>query len=73
MKIRTRKLIGVIGGTIYFITYCLVLMAIGGAMITKLHGGWQFLFFVIAGMAWLPVMMMIIRWMSRPDPEPDDI
>ncbi len=72
MKIRTRKLIGVIIGTLYFVTYSLVLMAIGGAMITKLHGAWQFLFFLIAGMAWLPVIMLIIRWMSRPDEEPDE-
>ena len=48
-------------------------MAIGGALITKLNGGGQLVFFIIAGMAWLPVMMMIIRWMSRPDEEPDEI
>ena len=24
-------------------------------------------YFIIAGTAWLPIVMIIIRWMSRPD------
>ncbi len=67
MKMRTRKLIGVIVGTIYFIVYCLIAMAIGGAYFTEIHGGIQFVYFVVAGMAWLPGIMLLIRWMSRPD------
>jgi hypothetical protein len=67
MKLRTRKFIGVFGGTAYLITYSLIAMAIGGAYFTEIHGGLQFVFFVIAGLAWLPGMMKIIRWMSLPD------
>ncbi len=71
MKIRTRKFIGVFSGTAYFIVYCLIAMAIGGAFFTNVQGGIQFMYFLIAGFAWLPGMMMLIRWMSRPDKEPD--
>ena len=26
-------------------------------------------FFVLAGLAWLPPAMLLVRWMQRPDPE----
>ena len=67
MKMRTRKFIGVFGGTAYLIIYSLIAMAVGGALFIDSHGGVQFVYFVIAGLLWLPGMMAIIRWMSRPD------
>ncbi len=67
MKIRTRKFIGVFGGMAYLFLYSLVAMAVGGAFFVDSHGGVQFVYFVVAGLLWLPGMMAIIRWMSRPD------
>ena len=67
MKLRTRKFIGVFGGTAYLILYSLIAMAVGGALVVGAHGSLQFLYFVVAGVLWLPGMMAIIRWMSRPD------
>lgn len=67
MKIRTRKFIGVFGGVGYLIAYSLIAMAIGGIYVVGRHGGLEFAYYVIAGIAWLPGMMWIIRWMSKPD------
>lgn len=67
MKLRTRKFIGVFSATAYLIVYSLIAMAVGGALFIDVHGSIQFIYFVIAGIAWLPGMMIIIRWMSRPD------
>lgn len=67
MKLRTRKFIGVFGGTAYLILYSMIAMALGGALVVGAHGGLQFVFFVVAGIMWLPGMMAIIRWMSKPD------
>lgn len=48
--------------------YSLVMMAFGGVFILG-HGRiFELAFYVIGGLAWLPVEMAIIKWMSRPDP-----
>ena len=67
MTIRTRKFIGAFGGTAYLIVYSLIAMAIGGAFFTNVHGLVQLGYFIVAGALWLPGMMKIIRWMSKPD------
>jgi hypothetical protein len=68
MKMRTRKLIGTIASVLWIAFYALFVMALGGAFIVGRGGVVEFLFFAVAGVAWLPVAMAIIRWMSRPDP-----
>jgi len=67
MKLRTRKFVGILLTVFYMAVYALVVMAFGGVFI--LGHGWVFelLFYVIGGLAWLPIEMAIIRWMSRPD------
>ena len=49
----------------FLILYCLIAMAIGGIVAVGrpllLEAG----FFILAGIAWLPVVMAIIRWMSK--------
>ena len=67
MKQRQRKLAGTIACVAYLIVYCLVMMALGGAYIVGRGGLVEFGFFVIAGIAWLPPVMLLIRWMSRAD------
>ena len=72
MKLRTRKFIGVFSGTAYLVIYSLIAMAIGGALLVDLNKFFQLVGFAIAGVLWLPGMMMIIRWMSRPDTQSDE-
>ena len=67
MTIRTRKLIGTAATVIFLIAYCLIAMVIGNAALVKLSGFGQALYFILAGLAWLPPAMLLVRWMQRPD------
>jgi len=64
---RTRKLIGTFVFVSFLIVYSLIAMAIGARYLSVVHGIWQFLFYAVAGLAWLPGAMMIISWMARAD------
>lgn len=66
MTLRQRKFIGMLAIVAFLIVYCLIAMAIGGMVAVGLPMPLEIGFFVIAGLAWLPVVMMLIRWMSRP-------
>jgi hypothetical protein len=67
MKQRTRKLIGTFGTAIYLVVYALIAMAVGGVYVVGTGGLVEFAYFVLAGLAWIPGSMIIIRWMSKPD------
>ena len=69
MNIRTRKLIGTFATVTWLIVYALVAMRIGANYAVGNGFAAEIGFFVIAGFAWLPVAMFIIKWMSRPDEE----
>ncbi len=70
MRQRTRKFIGVILTFTFLVIYVLVMMVFGAALAAREPGFWaQLGFHALAGLAWLPVVMLIIRWMSRPDPD----
>jgi hypothetical protein len=70
MTMRTRKFIGTILTVVYLIIYALIAMAIGGHF--AVGGGLiiELVTFIVLGLAWLPGAMMIIKWMSKPDPDP---
>jgi hypothetical protein len=67
MTVRRRKLIGTVAIVIYLIVYCLAAMVIGDAATMQWGGLGQALFFAAAGLAWLPLAMLLVRWMQRPD------
>jgi hypothetical protein len=67
VTIRTRKLIGTVATVCYLIVYCLIAMVIGDAVVTNAGGLGQAMFFIAAGFAWLPLAMLLVRWMQRPD------
>jgi hypothetical protein len=70
MRIRARKLLGIIATVSFLTIYCLVAMMIGNAIIVRNVGGLaEAAFFLLAGLAWLPPAMLLVRWMRRPDPE----
>jgi len=64
---RARKFIGTFATAFYLAGYCLLAMLVGSALMRDASGIAQALYFVVAGFAWLPGAMLIIRWMSRPD------
>ena len=67
MKLRTRKAIGIVLTLAFLTLYSLIAMAFGGVFIVGKGAMAEVAFYVIAGLAWLPVEMAIIRWMSKPD------
>jgi hypothetical protein len=69
MKLRTRKAIGTFLTVIWITVYSLVAMAVGGILVLGRGMALELPFYIIAGLAWLPVEMWIIKWMSRPDAE----
>jgi hypothetical protein len=48
--------------------YCLIAMAIGGQYIVGRGLLIELPFYILAGTGWIPVVMLIVRWMSRPEP-----
>jgi hypothetical protein len=67
MNIRQRKMIGITLTIIVLIVYALVAMAIGGKFIVGYGVLIELPAFIILGVGWLPLVMAIVRWMSRPD------
>jgi hypothetical protein len=62
-----RKLVGTFLFVGFLALYALIAMAIGARYLAATHGMWQFLFYVVAGLAWLPGAMLIIGWMAKGD------
>lgn len=67
MKMRARKAIGTIATVIWLIIYALAAMALGGQFVVGSGVAVELAFYMAAGVAWLPVAMLIITWMSRSD------
>ncbi len=67
MKMRTRKLIGTIASVIYLAIYCLIAMVVGARLVVGYGIVMELPFYIVAGLGWLPIEMMIIKWMSKPD------
>jgi hypothetical protein len=67
MKLRTRKAIGTVLTVVWITVYCLIMMAVGGIMVLGRGIALELPFYIIAGLGWVPVEMLIIRWMSKPD------
>ncbi len=68
MNRRARNFVGVILTFGWLVIYALVMMAVGAIVFGAQRPGYaHLLFYVIAGVGWLPVAMLIIRWMAKPD------
>ncbi len=68
MTQRARKLIGTFATVAFLIVYALIAMAVGGDLVVGRGPAFELPFYILAGLAWLPVVMGLIRWMSKPDP-----
>ena len=66
MTLRARKFVGILLTVAWLAFYSLVMMAVGGVFILGKGTIVELTFYVLAGLAWLPLEMVIIRWMSRP-------
>jgi hypothetical protein len=67
MNLRTRKFIGIILTIVWMTVYSLIAMAIGGIYVLGRGIPLELPFYILAGLGWVPVEMIIIKWMSKPD------
>ena len=67
MKQSQRKFAGMIACVGFLVVYSLAAMAVGGQFVVGGHRALEFGFYALAGFLWLPPVMLIVRWMSRPD------
>lgn len=67
MKRGTRRLLGVLAMTVFFLAYITVAMLVGATVMVDRHPVVQLVYFAVAGFAWTLPCMPIIRWMRRPD------
>jgi hypothetical protein len=67
MNQRSRKAIGTIATVLFIVAYALVMMTVGGMLVVGRGTAFELPFYIVAGAGWLPVVMAIIRWMSKPD------
>ena len=69
MNQRARKAIGTFATVFFLIVYSLVAMAVGGNLVVGRGLLFELPFYIVAGCLWLPIVMWLIKWMARPDPE----
>jgi hypothetical protein len=69
MSVRSRKALGLLAWLLFMVIYCLIAMAIGGQYVVGRGLAVELPFYIIAGIGWLPVVMLLVRWMSRPNPQ----
>jgi hypothetical protein len=67
MHIRTRKLIGTFALIVLVVVWSLLAMALAQSVLTEINGLVAAIFYVVAGLGWVPPAMLLIRWMVRPD------
>ncbi|MEP0324617.1 MULTISPECIES: DUF2842 domain-containing protein [Alphaproteobacteria] len=71
MRQRTRKLIGTVTLMVFVPFYALVAMSVATARLGGTSLLTQTVFFAIAGLIWLIPAGAIIKWMQRPETDPD--
>ena len=66
MHIRTRKFIGGFLILAVLVVYSLLAMVVGAAVAIEWPEPGRVAFYAAAGTLWLPLVMVIVRWMARP-------
>ncbi len=64
MNRRTRKLVGTIVMLMFVVVYALLVSALAAPILTRANKVVEAAFYVIAGLAWAPPLMLLIRWME---------
>jgi hypothetical protein len=72
MNRRTRKLVGTLLMLLFVFVYALVVTAIAAPVLMSANKAVEVFFYLIAGLAWVPPLMFLIRWMEggRDDTRP---
>jgi len=67
MTIRVRKLIGTFALFALAVTWSLVAMALAQSVLIDINGFVAAIYYVVAGLGWVPPAMLLVKWMVRPD------
>jgi hypothetical protein len=67
MPIRLRKLIGTVVLIVLVVTWALVAMAVAQFPAIKANGLIEVIYYVVAGLGWVPPGMLLVKWMLRAD------
>ncbi len=72
MSRRTRKFVGTLLMMLFVAVYALVLNALAAPILSGANKAVEALFYVVGGLAWVPPLMLLIRWMEggRDDTRP---
>ncbi len=60
----TRKLVGMLGLMLYLTVYCVAIVAIFATWMTEQNILIQTVFYIVAGLAWLPPAKWLLYWMN---------
>lgn len=66
MTSSSRRLAGSMLLLIWVLIYVFFATAVGDLVVATKSGWAQFGYFVVAGLAWVPIAGLIVRWMYRP-------
>ena len=66
MTLRTRKFIGAILILAILVVYSLLAMVAGAEIAMDWPEPGRIAFYATAGILWLPLVMLIMRWIARP-------
>jgi hypothetical protein len=67
MTLRIRKLIGTVMLLVLVVAYALVAMGLAIMLQVNASKAIELLYYVVAGLAWVPLAMWVVSWMHRQD------
>ena len=65
MPIRVRKLIGAVALIVLVVSWALVAMTLAQSPAIKANGVIEVIYYVVAGLGWVPVAMPLVKWMME--------
>lgn len=65
LPVRAKKLIGALVILLWLPIYAMLAMAVGLRVLPHANGVEQFLYYGVAGMAWIVPIGLMLPWMSR--------
>jgi Protein of unknown function (DUF2842) len=63
----TRKFVGTVGLLALLIVYSLLIMVFATSSLPAMSGWLKTLFYLVAGIGWVPIAMFIVSWMYKND------
>lgn len=69
MSRSTRKFIGTLFMVVFVLAYILIILSIAPRILATTPGAWQWIFYIVAGLAWIIPLMPLVKWMEKHRPD----